>query len=68
MRRFLLPLSFSACIAASASLADTIELADGTLLEGKFVGMSNGIMMDTTSTGATNMLRRTTPLLRRRQG
>ena len=36
---------------ASGTLADTIELADGDLLEGKFVGMSNGIMMFDTGSG-----------------
>jgi hypothetical protein len=30
---------------ASAVQADTIELADGTLLEGDFIGSSNGIIM-----------------------
>jgi hypothetical protein len=32
-------------LAISSALADTIELADGSLLEGKFVGSSNGIIM-----------------------
>jgi hypothetical protein len=31
--------------------ADTIELADGTLLEGDFIGSSNGIIMFDTGTG-----------------
>ena len=30
---------------ASFSVADTLELADGTILEGDFVGSSNGIVM-----------------------
>jgi hypothetical protein len=38
---------FTSCIALTAGivLADTLELADGTLLEGDFVGSSNGIIM-----------------------
>jgi hypothetical protein len=35
----------------AATLADTMELADGTLLEGDFVGMSNGIIMFNTGEG-----------------
>jgi hypothetical protein len=35
----------------AATLADTLELADGTLLEGDFVGMSNGIIMFNTGDG-----------------
>jgi hypothetical protein len=38
----LLTLAF---IGASFTIADTLELADGTLLEGDFVGSSNGIVM-----------------------
>jgi len=34
-----------AVLAAGLLFADTIELADGTLLEGNFVGSSNGIVM-----------------------
>ena len=34
-----------AALAAGLLLADTLELADGTLLEGDFVGSSNGIIM-----------------------
>lgn len=34
-----------AAVASGVILADTIELADGTLLEGDFVGSSNGIVM-----------------------
>ena len=30
---------------AAYSLADTLELADGTIIEGDFVGSSNGIVM-----------------------
>ena len=40
-----------ATIAASISLADTLELYDGTLLEGDFVGSSNGIVMFNTGEG-----------------
>ena len=36
---------------AGISLADTIELADGRLLEGDFVGSSNGIIMFDTGEG-----------------
>jgi hypothetical protein len=35
----------SAVLAASPLFADTIELADGSLLEGDFIGSSNGIIM-----------------------
>ena len=35
----------SAVLATSTLFADTIELADGTLLEGDFIGSSNGIIM-----------------------
>ncbi len=43
----------STMMALSAGLlfADTIELADGTLLEGNFVGSSNGIIMFNTGGG-----------------
>jgi len=34
-----------AALASGSLFADTIELADGTLLEGDFVGSSNGIIM-----------------------
>jgi hypothetical protein len=45
---------FTTILAALISvpvLADTIELADGTILEGDFVGSSNGIMMFDTGDG-----------------
>ena len=46
MKRILLSLLIAASgLIALASLADTLELADGTLLEGDFVGSSNGIVM-----------------------
>jgi hypothetical protein len=38
-------LSALACLFSSHLLADSIELADGTVLEGDFVGSSNGIVM-----------------------
>ena len=40
-----------ATLAAGLLFADTIELADGTLLEGDFVGSSNGIIMFDTGDG-----------------
>ncbi len=36
---------------SAVAVADTLELADGTLLEGKFVGSSNGIIMFNTGEG-----------------
>jgi hypothetical protein len=41
----------AASLAAGTIFADTIELADGTLLEGDFVGSSNGIIMFNTGDG-----------------
>lgn len=43
MKYFLV--AVAAVFAASSSMGDTLELADGTLLEGDFVGSSNGIIM-----------------------
>ena len=40
-----------AMLAATSLFADTIELADGRLLEGDFVGSSNGIIMFNTGEG-----------------
>lgn len=40
-----------AMLAAGSLFADTIELADGSLLEGDFVGSSNGIIMFNTGEG-----------------
>ena len=40
-----------AMLATGSLLADTIELADGRLLEGDFVGSSNGIIMFNTGEG-----------------
>ncbi|MEH6588970.1 MAG: hypothetical protein V7746_01875 [Halioglobus sp.] len=51
MKKYLLPLGMAACLSGTVALADTIELADGTLLEGQLVGMSNGIMMFDTGAG-----------------
>lgn len=41
----------TATLIAGAALADTLELYDGTLLEGDFVGSSNGIVMFNTGDG-----------------
>ncbi len=41
----------AALMLSSLVLADTLELADGTLLEGDFVGSSNGIIMFNTGDG-----------------
>lgn len=38
-------------VLGSVAIADTLELADGTLLEGDFVGSSNGIIMFNTGDG-----------------
>lgn len=40
-----------AMLATGSLFADTIELADGTLLEGDFIGSSNGIIMFDTGEG-----------------
>ena len=40
-----------ATVVCGASIADTLELYDGTLLEGDFVGSSNGIVMFNTGDG-----------------
>ena len=46
MIRFRLFLAaLAATLVTGAAVADTLELADGTLLEGDFVGSSNGIIM-----------------------
>jgi hypothetical protein len=46
MTRLLTPvLAVALSLIVNATLADTLELADGTLLEGDFVGSSNGIIM-----------------------
>ena len=43
--------SLLAMLSTAALHADTLELADGTLLEGDFVGSSNGIIMFNTGDG-----------------
>ena len=45
MKHLILTLTLCLAAATGAVLADTLELADGTLLEGDFVGSSNGIIM-----------------------
>ena len=44
-------LALTAALLCNGALADTLELADGTLLEGDFVGSSNGIIMFNTGAG-----------------
>ena len=44
-------ITLSTAIFANPLLADTLELADGTLLEGDFVGSSNDIVMFNTGDG-----------------
>ena len=51
MKKLLTALAALSAVAISAVFADTIELADGTLLEGDFVGSSNGIVMFNTGDG-----------------
>ena len=43
--------ALTAFVFAAASACDSIELADGTVLEGDFVGSSNGIIMFNTGDG-----------------
>ena len=45
MKSILSTLAVASLLATGAALADTLELADGTLLEGDLVGSSNGIIM-----------------------
>jgi hypothetical protein len=46
MRIFLHPVaSLAVVLFSTASIADSIELADGSVLEGDFIGSSNGIIM-----------------------
>lgn len=46
MRKLIVVLAAAMAVAMSGSLlADTLELADGSILEGDFVGSSNGIVM-----------------------
>ena len=50
MKRIILS-AFVSIVISGPLLADTLELADGRLLEGKFVGSSNGIIMFNTGDG-----------------
>jgi hypothetical protein len=45
MKKLIISLVTLSTLIISSVLADTLELADGTLLEGNFVGSSNGIIM-----------------------
>jgi hypothetical protein len=45
MKKLLTTLLTASTLIIGSVLADTLELADGTLLEGSFVGSSNGIVM-----------------------
>jgi hypothetical protein len=45
MNKFIASTIAAATIVLGAAFADTLELTDGTSLEGKFVGSSNGIIM-----------------------
>ncbi|MDC1287485.1 hypothetical protein N8198_06330 [Gammaproteobacteria bacterium] len=45
MMKFSVPLACGLALLAASALSDTLELADGALLEGDFVGSSNGIVM-----------------------
>ena len=51
MRALFLAITACAGLLAAQAIADTLELADGTLLEGDFVGSSNGIVMFNTGDG-----------------
>ena len=51
MKHFIAALAATSALLAGLALADTLELADGTLLEGDFVGSSNGIIMFNTGGG-----------------
>jgi hypothetical protein len=51
MKKHLLAWLGCALLTAGLAFADTLELADGTLLEGDFVGSSNGIIMFDTGDG-----------------
>lgn len=45
MKKILIALLSASIFVGTNAVADTLELADGTLLEGNFVGSSNGIVM-----------------------
>jgi len=51
MKKLLTALAALSAFAIGTVFADTLELADGTLLEGDFVGSSNGIVMFNTGDG-----------------
>jgi hypothetical protein len=51
MKKLIIALAALSALAISTVFADTLELDDGTLLEGKFVGSSNGIVMFNTGEG-----------------
>jgi len=51
MRTLFLAITACASLVAMQAIADTLELDDGTLLEGEFKGSSNGIIMFDTGTG-----------------
>lgn len=52
MKKFLTLISAAAAVLAASTLfADTLELADGELLEGSFIGSSNGVIMFDTGAG-----------------
>ena len=51
MKRLMNTLIALATLTVGTVFADTLELADGTLLEGDFVGSSNGIIMFNTGDG-----------------
>ena len=51
MKHLSLTLVTAALLTAVVANADTLELADGTLLEGDMVGVSNGIIMFNTGEG-----------------
>jgi len=51
MKKLVKVLIAAAVFATGSAFSDTLELADGTLLEGDFVGSSNGIVMFNTGDG-----------------
>ncbi len=51
MKKLLMAAGIAAALFSGLVQADTLELADGSLLEGKFVGSSNGIIMFDTGAG-----------------
>lgn len=50
MKKLIISIASAAALLSGLAVADTLELADGTLLEGDFVGSSNGIVMFNTGT------------------